>query len=78
MIDSIGHTPGQLSLYLEKYKVLFNNDLINIKRSQLKSSSVINFWDERKSRESFDKELKMTLIYISGGHGKQKNINYTQ
>ena len=69
IIDSKGHTPGHLSFFLEKQRILFSGDSINISGSQLEPSSGLNCWDEEESRQSFEDQMKLKPDFICGGHG---------
>lgn len=69
IIDSLGHTPGHISLWSKSTRTLFSGDSIRINHNKLSPSSGDNTWDEELSRISFDKQLSLQPDRIYGGHG---------
>lgn len=69
IIDTLGHTPGHISLWSKSTRTLFSGDSIRINKNKLSPSTGDNTWDEELSRISFDKQLSLQPDRIYGGHG---------
>ena len=74
MINSIGHTPDHLSLYLEKDKLIFCVDSINIKDSLLEKFSGVNCCCEIKSSQFYENLLNLEPLYMGDIHRIRKTI----
>jgi glyoxylase-like metal-dependent hydrolase (beta-lactamase superfamily II) len=69
IIDSIGHTPGHISLWSKSTRTLFSGDSIRVNHNKLSPSSGDNTWDEDLAKISFEKQLSLQPDRIYGGHG---------
>lgn len=74
VIDSSGHTPGHISFYLPKERVLFAGDSIRGSNHSPAPSIGANTWDIDKARGSFDSQLQLQPAYICAGHYYSKLI----
>lgn len=72
ILDTRGHTPGHISLWSEREKILFSGDSINIHEDSLSPSFGANTWDEGLAVKSFDMQMALQPEIIYGGHGVWK------
>lgn len=68
VLPTPGHTPGHVSFFLAKQKILFCGDSIKVARNKLIPSDGANTWNEETARESYDAQLKLEPTLICGGH----------
>jgi glyoxylase-like metal-dependent hydrolase (beta-lactamase superfamily II) len=69
VVDSSGHTPGHLSFYIPRQRVLFSGDSIFRKNGILIPSYGLNCWDEDRAKQSLERQLELSPKLICGGHG---------
>lgn len=69
VIDTLGHTPGHISLWSASTRTLFAGDSIKIKLNTLLPSSGANTWDEALAVQSFEKQIALKPDRIYAGHG---------
>jgi glyoxylase-like metal-dependent hydrolase (beta-lactamase superfamily II) len=70
VIETPGHTPGHISLFLQSQGVLFTGDsIISTSSGDLKVSSGMNTWDESQARISAEKQARLDPVIICPGHG---------
>lgn len=70
VVESPGHTPGHISLYLPSLEVLFTGDsLISNPSGKLMVSSGMNTWDESEAWRSAEKQAKLEPSIVCPGHG---------
>lgn len=69
VLDSSGHTPGHLSFYLSKQRILFAGDSILVHGNELVPSTGANTWDLGRAKKAFDEQMALDPQIIAGGHG---------
>lgn len=69
VIETSGHTPGHLSYYAEKERILFCGDSMKIRGKQLSAYQGDTTWDIAKARQAFEAQMRLTPQIICGGHG---------
>lgn len=68
VLDSAGHTPGHLSFYLPRYRVLFAGDSI-VERNHVPSPAFgYNCWDEPRSEDAFQRQMALNPLHLCCGH----------
>ena len=69
VISTVGHTPGHISLYLEKDKLLIAGDALTIQDGKLiKTSEQLNY-DNTSYNQSLEKLSNLTINTIICYHG---------
>ena len=69
VISTFGHTPGHISLYLEKHKLLIAGDALTIQDGKLiKTSEQLNY-DNTSYNQSLEKISNLTINTIICYHG---------
>lgn len=68
VLETPGHTPGHLSYWLEKDRILFAGDSIIIVQNSPKPSRSINTWDEGAAQASFELQMKLNPLVVCAGH----------
>ena len=71
VINTPGHTPGHISLFLPERRILFSGDSI-ITGLTARPSKGSNTWDEEKARQAFELQMALNPKWICGGHGIQE------
>jgi glyoxylase-like metal-dependent hydrolase (beta-lactamase superfamily II) len=69
VVETLGHTPGHISLYLPSAGVLFCGDSIVSEEKGLRGSRGANNWDQVKSDESVRKQAALGAQIVCSGHG---------
>ncbi len=69
VIDSAGHTPGHISLYLPSAGVLFSGDSIISEGDKLLPSREAVTWDRQKADESVRLQASLGAHIVCPGHG---------
>ena len=69
VLDTSGHTPGHISLFLKDHGILFAGDSILVHGNDLAPSTGANTWDLKKARKVFEEQLALDPGIIAGGHG---------
>ncbi len=70
VIDSTGHTPGHISIYMKREKVLFAGDsLRQAKDGRITLSPAVSIWDEKQALASMERQLRLNIEIICPGHG---------
>jgi glyoxylase-like metal-dependent hydrolase (beta-lactamase superfamily II) len=68
-LSTPGHTPGHISFFARKERILFSGDSIRINGKDLSPSSGGNNWNEELSSKSFEFQMTLKPRFICGGHG---------
>jgi glyoxylase-like metal-dependent hydrolase (beta-lactamase superfamily II) len=69
VLETLGHTPGHMSLFAPTAGVLFCGDSIVSEESGLRGSHGANNWDQAKSDESVRKQAALGAHIVCSGHG---------
>jgi glyoxylase-like metal-dependent hydrolase (beta-lactamase superfamily II) len=69
VIETLGHTPGHISLFAPSVGILFCGDSIVSGEAGLRGSSGANNWDQAKSDESVCKQAALGAHILCSGHG---------
>jgi glyoxylase-like metal-dependent hydrolase (beta-lactamase superfamily II) len=69
VIHTPGHTPGSISLYSQKYKMLFSGDLIRKRRKKLLLPPKMVCSDINQNLESIKKISRYDIEILCFGHG---------
>jgi glyoxylase-like metal-dependent hydrolase (beta-lactamase superfamily II) len=69
VIETPGHTPGHISLYIPSTGVLFCGDSIVSEDVGLRGSRGANNWDQARSDESVRKQAALGAGMVCSGHG---------
>jgi glyoxylase-like metal-dependent hydrolase (beta-lactamase superfamily II) len=69
VVESLGHTPGHISLFAPSAGILFCGDSIVSGEDGLRGSSGANNWDQAKSDESVRKQAALGARILCSGHG---------
>jgi len=69
VIETLGHTPGHISLFAPSVGILFCGDSIVSGEDGLRGSSGANNWDQTKSDESVRKQAALGARILCSGHG---------
>jgi glyoxylase-like metal-dependent hydrolase (beta-lactamase superfamily II) len=69
VIETLGHTPGHISLFSASTGILFSGDSIVSGEAGLRGSSGANNWDQAKSDESVRKQATLGARILCSGHG---------
>ncbi|HEY4690237.1 MAG TPA: MBL fold metallo-hydrolase [Anaerolineae bacterium] len=69
VVETPGHTPGHLSLFLPSSGVLFGGDSMVSGKGGLRVSRGYNTWDEGKARASALKQAALGARIVCVGHG---------
>jgi glyoxylase-like metal-dependent hydrolase (beta-lactamase superfamily II) len=69
VIETLGHTPGHISLFAPSAGILFCGDSIVSREDGLHGSSGSNNWDQAKSDESVRKQAALGARILCSGHG---------
>jgi glyoxylase-like metal-dependent hydrolase (beta-lactamase superfamily II) len=69
VVETLGHTPGHISLFLPAAGVLFCGDSIVSEEGGLRGSSGANNWNQAKSDESVRKQAALGARILCSGHG---------
>ena len=69
VIETLGHTPGHISLFAPSLGILFCGDSIVSGEEGLRGSSGANNWDQAKSDESVRKQAALGARILCSGHG---------
>ncbi len=64
-----GHTPGHISYYAYKPRILFSGDSIRVQGDDLCAYQGDSTWDKAAARLSFDQQMVLEPEIICGGHG---------
>jgi glyoxylase-like metal-dependent hydrolase (beta-lactamase superfamily II) len=75
ILDTKGHTPGHLSLWSEKEKILFGGDSVRVINGVFSPSTGANTWDEDLANKSFTAQMALNPGHIYGGHWIWHNNN---
>lgn len=68
VLETPGHTPGHLSYWLEKERILFAGDSIVVIDNNPQPSGSINTWDEKVARASFELQMQLNPLVLCAGH----------
>jgi glyoxylase-like metal-dependent hydrolase (beta-lactamase superfamily II) len=69
VLETPGHTPGHVSLFLPSEGILFCGDSIVSEQSGLRGSRGANTWDQARSDESVQKQAALGARILCSGHG---------
>jgi glyoxylase-like metal-dependent hydrolase (beta-lactamase superfamily II) len=69
VVETLGHTPGHISLFAPSLGILFCGDSIVSGDDGLHGSSGANNWDQAKSDESVRKQAALGARILCSGHG---------
>ncbi len=70
VVETVGHTPGHISLYAPAAKILFCGDsMVAEKNGMLRCSRGMNTWDEAKAKESVKIQQALGAEIVCSGHG---------
>jgi glyoxylase-like metal-dependent hydrolase (beta-lactamase superfamily II) len=69
VIETLGHTPGHISLFAPSVGILFCGDSIVSGEDGLRGSTGANNWDQTKSDESVRKQAALGARILCSGHG---------
>jgi glyoxylase-like metal-dependent hydrolase (beta-lactamase superfamily II) len=69
VLDTSGHTPGHISFFLEKHRILFAGDSILVHGENLVPSTGANTWNLEKAKKAFADQMALDPVIIAGGHG---------
>ena len=69
VVETPGHTPGHISLFLASSGILFCGDSIVSEETGLRGSRGANNWDQAKSDESVRKQAALGARILCSGHG---------
>ncbi len=69
VVGTAGHTPGHISLYAPKLKLLFPGDSMVSDEKGLYGSRPANTWDEASAAESVRKQAALGASIVCPGHG---------
>ena len=69
VVETLGHTPGHISLFAPSAGILFCGDSIVSEENGLRGSSGANNWDQAKSDESVRKQAALGARILCSGHG---------
>ena len=69
VIETLGHTPGHISLFAPSVGILFCGDSIVSGEDGLRGSTGANNWDQAKSDESVRKQAALGARILCSGHG---------
>ncbi len=64
-----GHTPGHISFYADRSRILFSGDSIQVIGDQLSAYQGDSTWDKPLARRSFEQQMLLDPEIICGGHG---------
>ena len=70
VIETLGHTPGHISLFAPSAGILFCGDSIVSREDGLHGSSGANNWDQAKSNESVRRQAALGARIVCSGHGQ--------
>jgi glyoxylase-like metal-dependent hydrolase (beta-lactamase superfamily II) len=69
VVETVGHTPGHISLYAPALNLLFPGDSMVSDENGLYGSRPANTWDEVKANESVRKQAALGARIVCPGHG---------
>jgi glyoxylase-like metal-dependent hydrolase (beta-lactamase superfamily II) len=69
VVETLGHTPGHISLFAPSAGILFCGDSIVSEENGLRGSSGANNWDQTKSDESVRRQAALGAHILCSGHG---------
>ena len=69
VIDTVGHTPGHISLFNASFKILFSGDSIVAGNDKLFSSRESVTWNRQKADESVRRQAELGAEIVCPGHG---------
>ena len=69
VVDTVGHTPGHISLYAAALNLLFPGDSMVSDEKGLYGSRPANTWDQVKAAESVRKQALLGAKTVCPGHG---------
>ena len=69
VVETVGHTPGHISLYAPALNLLFPGDSMVSDEKGLYGSRPANTWDEAKASESVRKQAALGAKTVCPGHG---------
>jgi glyoxylase-like metal-dependent hydrolase (beta-lactamase superfamily II) len=69
VVETLGHTPGHISLFAPSAGVLFCGDSIVSEETGLRGSRGANNWDQARSDESVRKQAALGARILCSGHG---------
>lgn len=78
VISSPGHTPGHISLYIEKLRLLIGGDLVNLVNNEIEPAPKFTTFDIELSNKSIQKLKKFNIEKIICYHGGFCDVNVNQ
>lgn len=69
VVDTVGHTPGHISLFAPKIGLLFPGDSMVSDERGLQGSRPAVTWDKAKAAESVKKQAALGATIVCPGHG---------
>ncbi len=69
IIHTTGHTPGHISIYLEKYKTLIAGDALNVSDGRLAGPNPVHTYDMVQARKSLETLLNYDIERVVCYHG---------
>jgi len=70
VVASPGHTPGHISFYAPRYKLLFAGDSVSTQPDRVLYNRVKMFnWDEEQMRASVHRQAELMPEIVCSGHG---------
>jgi glyoxylase-like metal-dependent hydrolase (beta-lactamase superfamily II) len=69
VIETIGHTPGHISLFLVSAGILFSGDSIVTEKDKLYSSRSSVTWDRQEADKSVRRQAGLEVKIVCPGHG---------
>jgi glyoxylase-like metal-dependent hydrolase (beta-lactamase superfamily II) len=69
VVETFGHTPGHISLFIPSAGVLFSGDSIVSEKDRLFASRQAVTWDRQKADESVRKQAGLGARIVCPGHG---------
>jgi glyoxylase-like metal-dependent hydrolase (beta-lactamase superfamily II) len=69
VVETLGHTPGHISLFAPSAAILFCGDSIVSEETGLRGSRGANNWNQAKSDDSVRKQAALGVRILCSGHG---------
>jgi glyoxylase-like metal-dependent hydrolase (beta-lactamase superfamily II) len=69
VIDTVGHTPGHVSLFAPSVGILFSGDSIVVDKDGMHGSRSGLTWDDAKAKEAVKKQSELGARIVCSGHG---------